>query len=139
MTCKVWFQPVPNMAAYVNRRDGTASISGTDRSRSVSVQMKIKDQLERQQNYENGSLSRSLCSEIGQILVSLGYSHEKGLVWNAMGTDTVRRGGTMGVRINDIFVWLRRSWSKKEVRRVLSLEGRVGLASSGRIFPLLLP
>ena len=56
-----------------------------------------------------------------------------------MGTDTVRRGGTMGVRINDIFVWLRRSWSKKEVRRVLSLEGRVGLASSGRIFPLLLP
>ena len=46
-----------------------------------------------------------------------------------MGTDTVRRGGTMGVRINDIFVWLRRSWSKKEVRRVLSLEGRVGFGS----------
>ena len=42
----------------------------------------------------------SYCSEIGQILVSLGYSHEKGLVWNAMGTDRVRRGGTRGVIMN---------------------------------------
>ena len=43
------------------------------------------------------------------------------LQWNAMGTDTVRRGGNRGVRMN-WHLCLAEELLKKEVRRVLSLE-----------------
>ena len=47
------------------------------------------------------------------VTVSLGYSHEKGLVWNAMGTDRVRRGGTRGVRMNG-HLCLAEEWLEQE-------------------------